>query len=215
MSICNCQKRYVWLNKCGQRATSLKKPGAGNIVMSNTTWNTTIKITQIKSKLHYNLIDVRIFAKLAIRVIYCWPRRQHPLQDALRPKCRQGGPRGCFHSPYKKRSRMLSCWRETFLTKKDFATWKLRSSPRSSNAFYLLSSQCTQCSSPHCSSEVLGNASMRIPKQRNKESKTNLCRQTRRLDGTLEEGERLPWPRWTSSHWTGTSLAGGGESLDH
>ena len=98
--------------------------------------------------------------------------------------------------------------------KKKIVTWKLRSSPRSSNAFYLLSSQCTQCSSPHCSSEVLGNVSMKIPRQRNKkESKTNRCRQTQRLDGTLEEGERWPWPRWTSSHWTGTSPAGE-ESLD-
>ena len=105
---------------------------------------------------------------------------------------------------------MLSCWRETFLTKKDFATWKLRSSPRSSNAFYLLSLQCTQCSSPHCSSEVLEMLQWEF---QNKETKSNLCRQTRRLDGTLEEGERWPWPRWTSSHWTGTSPAGDG-SLD-
>ena len=43
---------------------------------------------------------------------------------------------------------------------KKIVTWKLRSSPRSSNAFYLLSSQCTQCSSPHCSSEVLENVSI-------------------------------------------------------
>ena len=29
------------------------------------------------------------------------PHKRHPWQDELRPKCMQGDPQGCFHSPWK------------------------------------------------------------------------------------------------------------------
>ena len=76
-----------------------------------------------------------------------WPRIRHPWQGEWRPRCRQGDPQGCSHSPWK-----INFFNFCVASQE---TWRRQSSPRSWGVFSPLSSLCTQLTSLHCSSGAL------------------------------------------------------------